>query len=70
MAVNQDGDSDTTGSLVGQLLGLLHGEDGIPEAWLRDLELRDTIATVADDLAAFPTWDAWAETLWKRYPGY
>ena len=70
MAVNHDGDSDTTGSLVGQLLGLLHGEDGIPEAWLRDLELRETIATVADDLAAFPTWDVWSETVWTRYPGY
>lgn len=70
MAVNHDGDSDTTGSLVGQLLGLLHGEDAIPEAWLHDLELRDTIATVADDLAAFPTCDVWADSVWTRYPGY
>jgi hypothetical protein len=42
-------------------------------SWLRDLELRDTIGTIADDLAEFPTWDlrgADEEEIWKGYPGW
>jgi ADP-ribosylglycohydrolase len=50
MAVNHSGDSDSTGSMAGQLLGVAMGEEAIPERWLRDLELRDVIRQVADDL--------------------
>jgi ADP-ribosyl-[dinitrogen reductase] hydrolase len=70
MAVNHSGDSDTTGSLVGQLLGVRDGADALPPAWLRHLELRDTITAVADDLAAFPEWDADSDEVWDRYPGW
>jgi ADP-ribosylglycohydrolase len=73
LAVNHDGDSDTTGSLVGQLLGARDGEDVLPTGWLRELELRDAIATIADDLAAFPTWNLNGnddERIWERYPGW
>jgi ADP-ribosylglycohydrolase len=70
IAVNHDGDSDTTGSLVGQLLGVRDGEHALPGAWLRALELRDTIAAVADDLAGFQEWDPEAEAIWERYPGW
>jgi ADP-ribosylglycohydrolase len=52
LAVNHGGDSDSTGSIAGNLLGLLAGEQGIPPQWLERLELRDVIATVADDLWA------------------
>jgi ADP-ribosylglycohydrolase len=50
LAVNHSGDSDTTGSLTGSLLGLLHGEAAIPAAWLEVLELREVIGEVAKDL--------------------
>ena len=50
LAVNHSGDSDSTGSIAGNLLGLLHGEQGIPATWLERLELRDLIAGVATDL--------------------
>jgi ADP-ribosylglycohydrolase len=73
MAVNHDGDSDTTGALVGQLLGARDGEGVLPERWLRDLELRDQITAMADDLVAFPTWDLDGEDyerIWERYPGW
>jgi ADP-ribosyl-[dinitrogen reductase] hydrolase len=73
LAVNHDGDSDTTGSLVGQLLGARDGEDVLPQEWLRELELREAIAAIADDLAAFPTWDLHGdddERIWERYPGW
>lgn len=50
LAVNHGGDSDSTGSIAGNLLGLLHGEEGIPKRWLERLELRREIGQVADDL--------------------
>ncbi|MCZ2498395.1 ADP-ribosylglycohydrolase family protein [Xylophilus sp. Kf1] len=53
LAVNHDGDSDSTGSMVGQLLGAAGGTRGIPSSWLDALELKDLIETVADDLVEF-----------------
>ena len=50
LAVNHSGDSDSTGSIAGNLLGLIHGVQGIPDRWLNELELRDIIEQVADDL--------------------
>jgi ADP-ribosylglycohydrolase len=50
MAANHSGDSDSTASIAGMLLGLLHGEDGIPAEWLASLELRQFIAATANDL--------------------
>ena len=50
LAVNHGGDSDSTGSIAGNLLGLIHGEDAIPTRWLAELELREVVATVANDL--------------------
>ena len=50
LAVNHSGDSDSTGSIAGNILGLIHGEAGIPARWLERLELHDVIAEVARDL--------------------
>jgi ADP-ribosylglycohydrolase len=50
LAVNHSGDSDTTGSITGNILGALHGTGAIPERWLSQLELRDEIAAIAADL--------------------
>jgi ADP-ribosylglycohydrolase len=52
LAVNHDGDSDSTGSIVGNLLGSIYGVNGIPKQWLEPLELRDVIEKMADKLAA------------------
>lgn len=57
MAVNHDGDSDSTGSITGNLLGTLHGVQAIPPQWLEPLELRDVIAELAEDLHGFADWD-------------
>ena len=70
MAVNHDGDSDTTGALVGQLLGARDGESVLPQSWLRDLELREVISTIADDLVTYQEWDAESDDVWERYPGW
>jgi len=56
LAVNHSGDSDSTGSITGNLLGAAAGVEAIPERWLAALELRSTVEAIADDLAAFPEW--------------
>lgn len=77
LAVNHDGDSDSTAAMAGNLLGTLHGLDGIPQRWLAGLEVRRMIAEMADDLATFPAWPIGefveetdvSEYYRKRYPG-
>lgn len=77
LAVNHDGDSDSTGAITGHLLGALHGVHEIPAEWLESLELREVIMEVADDLLAFRDWDIGEyssnremnERIWKKYPG-
>lgn len=49
-AVNHNGDSDSTGAVTGNILGAKLGLSGIPEKWLKDLELKDLILEIADDL--------------------
>ncbi|WP_053739685.1 ADP-ribosylglycohydrolase family protein [Nocardia sp. NRRL S-836] len=43
LAVNHSGDSDSTGSICGNLLGARDGVAVIPDRWLSVLELRDVI---------------------------
>jgi len=66
LAVNIDGDSDTTGSLVGQALGAALGPGWIPEAWLNELELREVIETLALDAVEVFTGDS--DALAGKYP--
>jgi ADP-ribosylglycohydrolase len=77
LAVNHDGDSDSTAAMAGNLLGALHGLDGIPQRFIAGLEARRIVAEVADDLATFADWplgefvaesDA-SDYYRKRYPG-
>ncbi len=50
LAVNHGGDSDSTGSIAGNLLGLLLGVAAIPARWLDRLELRALTEELALDL--------------------
>ncbi|GCB44483.1 ADP-ribosylglycohydrolase family protein [Streptomyces sp. NL15-2K] len=52
LSVNHSGDSDSTGSICGNLLGALHGDVGLPHGWVERVEGRARIAALADDLAA------------------
>ena len=77
LAVNHDGDSDSTGSITGNLLGAELGIDAVPHRWLATLELHDVIAEIADDLCDFPLWrldpdggDAFTDRMWEKYPGF
>lgn len=67
LAVNHSGDSDSTGAITGNVLGLMLGIDAIPTAWLDGLELRAEIEALANDLfTGFDESGAW----WNRYPGW
>ena len=67
LAVNHGGDSDSTGSMTGQLLGTRFGDEVIPERWKAGVELGDVIRQVADDVVT--EWRDDAEW-WERYPGF
>lgn len=75
LAVNHGGDSDSTGSIAGQLLGAMLGADAIPTSWLEPLELRSVLEEVADDLACFTDWqldgddEGEFDFYFVRYPG-
>ncbi|KPF78341.1 hypothetical protein IP88_04105 [alpha proteobacterium AAP81b] len=47
LSVNITGDSDTTGTLVGQVLGTRYSTDWIPAPWLDELELLETMRSLA-----------------------
>ncbi|MET9799921.1 ADP-ribosylglycohydrolase family protein [Streptomyces sp. NPDC006368] len=50
LSVNHSGDSDSTGSICGNLLGAHHGDVHLPAAWLAATEGKGVIAELADDL--------------------
>ena len=67
LAVNHSGDSDSTGAITGNILGLKLGKKGIPETWIRDLELKNVIEQIALDLYLPNQMD---DLWWEKYPGY
>jgi ADP-ribosylglycohydrolase len=73
LAVNHGGDSDSTGSLTGQLLGALLGLAAIPERWRAIVEIRVVVEQVAIDLYEHfgrqgGVRDDAAD--WRKYPGW
>lgn len=81
LAVNHSGDSDSTGAICGNLLGAVLGEEALPGEWLAELEGREVIAQIAEDLVAEDQGtrpqegeeasaggSSFAEW-WERYPG-
>lgn len=73
LAVNIDGDSDTTGSLVGQLYGAALGPGWIPQSWLNQLELRSVIDQLASDAVESLALNQGGQNLERfgeRYPGW
>ena len=54
LAVNHRGDSDSTGSICGNLLGAYGGMEVIPNEWILQVEMKDTILSMADRL-----YEAW-----------
>jgi ADP-ribosylglycohydrolase len=50
LAVNHSGDSDSTGSIAGNILGAFYGEEGLPAEWLAALEAPEVIRGMAGQL--------------------
>jgi ADP-ribosylglycohydrolase len=68
-SVNHSGDSDSTGSVCGNLVGAMYGEQALRRSWLDRLELRDVIVRLADDALAEFGPDAPGDDRWfARYP--
>lgn len=67
MAVNHSGDSDSTGSICGNLMGAAFGMKIVPKDWLEQLELREVIDQVAKDIIDVQV--NGAESFAERYPG-
>lgn len=66
-AVNHNGDSDSTGAITGNILGAYLGLSEIPKHWVENVELRDVLMQIADDLLIrYKEGQEW----WNRYPGY
>jgi ADP-ribosylglycohydrolase len=68
-AVNHNGDSDSTGAICGNILGLVYGYEALPSHFKDQVELADILTEVAEDLwNGCPAADADPELLneWKR----
>jgi ADP-ribosylglycohydrolase len=82
MAANITGDSDSTAAITGNILGAMLGVHEIPDRWLAQLELREVITEMADDLASVADWaigesnpgtpaQEREQAYWaRRYPGW
>lgn len=78
LAVNHDGDSDSTGAITGNILGALHGTAVIPDNWLEFLELREVIQELATDLYELPSWtldqlnsdETLKASIFRKYSGH
>ena len=51
-AVNHKGDSDSTGAVTGNIVGVIAGYSGIDEKWKNNLELADVILEMAEDMGS------------------
>lgn len=73
-AVNHGGDSDSTGSIAGNLLGAALGIEAIPDRWRDGVELGAATLEIASDLHECGRWGrvdgaAWhSESVFSRYP--
>ena len=54
MAVNHDGDSDSTGAILGNLMGAHLGMEKLPEDWAEKIELTNELDVLAEDLFSNP----------------
>jgi ADP-ribosyl-[dinitrogen reductase] hydrolase len=65
-SVAHGGDSDSTGSIAGNLLGAMYGVENLPPAWVQAVELQDIIERLSDDLYAAAVTDS--ELDYESYP--
>ncbi|MGE5478897.1 MAG: ADP-ribosylglycohydrolase family protein [Chloroflexota bacterium] len=68
-AVNHSGDSDSTGAIAGNILGLIHGREKLPPRWIDNLKYNDIVIEIAEDFMLNKI-DFNSEEGWDRYPGF
>jgi ADP-ribosylglycohydrolase len=72
-AINITGDSDSTGTIAGHILGVLNGENAIPDKWCKNLREYAIVSQIADDLCIKSERNSdghITEMWWNKYPGY
>jgi len=69
-AVNHGGDSDSTGAITGNILGLINGIRSIPTDWVRNLHLCDIIVDMAIDLHNEYVYDGVTDTTDEWFARY
>jgi ADP-ribosylglycohydrolase len=72
LAINHSGDTDSTGAIAGNIVGMMLGEQAIPERWIARLRERDIVRQMAIDLHTEIRGDAHdSDVDWMtRYPPY
>jgi len=72
-AVTHSGDSDSTGAIAGNMLGLLYPGETLTHRWAEQIECADLIEQIAEDLAAALEWtesNLNEGRIFERYPGW
>ncbi len=64
-AVNHDGDSDSTGAITGNIMGIYLGQSAIPEKWKQRIELGNELKIISSDLYYAPLN---IQNIRRRYP--
>ena len=67
-AVNHSGDSDSTGAITGNIMGAALGLSAIPEKFIDNLELKDVLLELADDLfhdCQMSEYDDYRDPIWE-----
>jgi len=71
IAVTHSGDSDSTGAIAGNLLGLMFPDQVMAHPWRGQIECADLIDRLAGDLHGAKHPDPrFAELMWDLYPGF
>jgi ADP-ribosylglycohydrolase len=71
LAVNHSGDSDSTGTVCGNIAGALYGTRALSTNWLGGLELHDVVRRLAHDALAEFSPGPPADATWtQRYPAW
>lgn len=70
-AVNHSGDCDSTGSITGNILGLINGIEQLPQKWITNLKANELVKQVAEDLHVRVLGNSEYEDMewWRKYPG-
>ncbi len=71
-SVNHSGDSDSTGSITGNILGLINGFDKIPKRWEKNLRGSEIVCEIGEDLHTRFKGDSFNTNIewWNKYPGF